>query len=238
MLRSGDLRAILREPIRSIRFAAVTASAASNPPILCPSIGRVGSTMLWKALVQSRAQALLGNYRPGDWSRISRMAWDLAGQHFDSGTICKTHDFPYELNLEQPLRIVFLFGRPSDVILSVLRCHREMGAVWTEDHLRHMHARGQFEDIIDHDALRLEEQIEAWLSLRGADVLCLNYGALWEHARMLDSFVGFSVTLPDRIERQFDDIASETVRRVRQTYAHLDGRIAKLPSFQLVRKEP
>lgn len=192
--------------------------------------------MLWNALVKGRAQDLLGSYHPSDRGRIGRMAWDLAGRRFERGTVCKTHDFPHALSLDRPLRIVFLYGRPSDVVLSVLRCHREMGAAWIEDHLRHMHANGRFEEIIDQDMLRLEEQIEAWLSLRGADVLSLNYDGLWEHGHMLDSFVGFPVTLPGRIERQFDDIAGETVRRVRDRYADLDRKIAMLPPCQLVHR--
>lgn len=223
--------------MRSVRFLAAAGSASRVPPILCPSIGRVGSTLLWSALVKGRAQALFGNYRPGDWRRIGRSRWDLAGHRLEAGTVCKTHDFPYELNLEQPLRIVFLYGQPSDVVLSVLRCHRTKGAAWIEDHLRHMHAHGGFDDIIDHDVLRLEEHVEAWLSLRGADVLSLSYDALWEHADILDDFVGFPVTLPDRIERNFDELSHETVQRVRHTYSALDRRISLLPPWRLLRKE-
>ncbi len=227
---------MLRQPIRSARFL-LTRSPDRTPPILCPSTGRSGSTLLWNALVAGRAASLLGDYRPGDWRRVARSQWDIAGERFEAGTVCKTHDFPYGLHVDQPLRIVFLYGPASDIVLSVLRCQRTRGPAWIEDHLRHMHASGGIEDIVDHDLLRLEEQVDAWLSLRGADVLSLNYESLWNHQGKIEEFVGFPITLPDRIERRFDDLPEETVQRVRTTYAALDLKISSLPSCQLVGRE-
>jgi hypothetical protein len=226
--------AVLRSGPRAVRLAIATRNARATPPILSPSIGRVGSTMLWQALVSSRARALLGSYRSSDWRLISAMRWSLRGARFQPGTVCKTHDFPDDLATSGPLRIVFLFGRPSDVVLSVLRCRDTKGLAWISDHLSHMHARGGLDEILDRDVLRLEEQVDAWLAVRGFDILCLKYEALWENRQVLNDFVGFDVVLPARVERDFPDLDPAIVRRARETYAALDRKIAALPDHQLV----
>ena len=227
---------LLKRPARALRFARATKDAARTPPILCASIGRVGSTLSWDALIRSRARALLGAYHPTDWRRISAMRWDLKGARLAPGRVYKTHDFPHDLALDRPLRILFLFGRPSDVVLSVLRCRVTEGEAWITDHLRHMHAHEGLDGILDRDVLRLEEQVDAWLALRGADVLSLKYDALWNRCDMLSDFVGFDVTLPARVERSSVGLDPDLVARVSAAYAALDAKVAALPDHQLIRE--
>lgn len=227
------LGVMLKRPGRALRYARLAAGA---PPILCASIGRVGSTLSWDALIRSRARAVLGAWHPTDWRRISAMRWDLKGARLRPGRVYKTHDFPYDLALDRPMRILFLFGRPSDVVLSVLRCRATEGEAWVADHLRHMHSDGGLDMIFERDVLRLEEQIDAWFALRGADVLCLKYDALWERRDMLGDFVGFDVALPPRRDRETGDLDPDLVARVRDAYARLDAKVAALPDHQLIRE--
>lgn len=227
---------LLKRPVRSLRFARMTSDAARTPPILCASIGRVGSTLSWDALIRSRARALLGAYHPTDWRRVSAMRWNLKGARLASGRVYKTHDFPYDLALGRPMRILFLFGRPSDVVLSVLRCRVTEGEAWIAEHLRHMHGHEGLDGILDRDVLRIEEQIDAWLALRGGDVLSLKYDALWTQRDVLSDFVGFDVALPARVERDIADLDPDLVMRVRASYAALDAKVAALPDHQLIRE--
>ncbi len=236
MTAAKRLAMLLKDPARTLRYARATADRRRTPPILCPSIGRVGSTLLWQALVSSRARSVLGRYHPTDWLRISRMRWRLRHARFPRGTVTKTHDLPYDLKVQGPLNIVFLFGRPSDVVLSVLRCRESKGQAWIDDHLRHMNAAGRLDDVLDRDVLRLEEQVDAWLALRGVNILSLKYETLWENCDRLSAFVGYEVRLPDRSERGFDDLDPATVARARATYAALDAQVAALPDYQLIRE--
>ena len=224
---------MLKQPARAFRFARLAGEA---PPILCASIGRVGSTLSWDALIRSRARAMLGAYHPTDWRRISAMRWNLKGARLKPGRVYKTHDFPGDLALDRAMRILFLFGRPSDVVLSVLRCRETEGETWITDHLRHMHASGGLDLIFDRDVLRLEEQIDAWLALRGADILCLKYEALWERREILSDFVGFDVALPPQAARSVGDLDPDLVTRVREAYARLDAKVAALPDHQVIRE--
>jgi len=227
------LGVMLKRPGRALRYARLAADA---PPILCASIGRVGSTLSWDALIRSRARAVLGAYHPTDWRRISAMRWDLKGARLRAGRVYKTHDFPGDLALGRPMRILFLFGRPSDVVLSVLRCRETEGEAWIADHLRHMHASGGLDLIFGRDILRIEEQIDAWLALRGTDIMCLKYDALWERREMLSDFVGFDVALPPRTSREVTDLDPAIVGRVREAYSRLDAKVAALPDYQLIRE--
>jgi hypothetical protein len=227
------LGVLLKQPARALRYARLAGDA---PPILCASIGRVGSTLSWDALIRSRAHAMLGAYHPTDWRRISAMRWNLKGARLKAGRVYKTHDFPDDLAFDRPMRILFLFGRPSDVVLSVLRCRETEGEAWIADHLRHMHSSGRIDEILDRDVLRIEEQIDAWFALRGADILCLKYDALWERRDMLSDFVGFDVALPARKARDVVDLDADLVARVRDAYARLDAKVDALPDHQLVRE--
>jgi hypothetical protein len=122
------------------------------------------------------------------------------------------------------------------VVLSVLRCRETEGEAWIAEHLRHMHSREGLEAILEREVLRLEEQIDAWLALRGADILSLKYDALWDRCAMLGEFVGFDVALPARAARSVAVLDPNLIARVREAYAMFDARVAALPDHQLIRE--
>ena len=225
---------MVRHPRRTAQFARSARADRGAVAILSASIGRVGSTLTWQALVRSRAAHLMGSYRPIDWRLVSDTCWDLAGYRPRPGTVCKTHDFPYALDPRHRLRSVFLFGRPSDAALSVYRCIATEGMEWVEDHFRHMHANGPVAALLDRDVLRMEEQIEAWRGVTDRDVLCLSYDGLWQHVDALSDFVGFRVNLPARRDRQWDDLPPDVVAHARERYRHLDDEVARLPLCEIV----
>lgn len=233
-MTAGRYQHMLRHPRRAIQFVMAARAEGAAMPILSASIGRVGSTLTWQALVRSRAKHLMGSYRPIDWRLVSDTCWDLAEYRPRPGTVCKTHDFPYALDPRHRLRSVFLFGRPSDAALSVYRCITTEGLAWVEDHFRHMHANGSVDALLDRDVLRMEEQIEAWRGITDRDVLCLSYDGLWQHVDALSDFVGFRVNLPARRDRQWDDLPPDVVAQARERYRHLDDEVARLPLCEIV----
>lgn len=223
-------------PRRTLQFALACGDKAKSTPILSASIGRVGSTLTWQALVRSRARDLLGSYQGIDWRIISDTCWDLEDYQPRRGRVCKTHDFPDRLGVRQDLKIVFLFGPPSDAALSVYRCMTSEGPAWIADHFRHMHANGAFEDLLKRDVLRMEEQIDAWHHVSRHSVLCLNYTALWDNVDILSEYVGFRVELPQRRDRGFDDIDPALRDLAKATYAKVDAKVANLPSYTIIRR--
>jgi len=202
-----------------------------SAPVLCASIGRVASARVHKALVQERSNAIFGFRRYEDQAFIREAAWELKGVRFRRGAIYKTHDFPYDLVPSRRLKIVFLYGRPSDTILSLIRCYKTKGPGWMERHFAHMHADGDYAEILERDVLRIGEQIEAWSAVRHANVLGIRYGALWNHLDILNKFVGIEVNWPPFIERNFLDIDPATVAMARENYRELDLRESRLPDY-------
>ena len=213
---------------RAHRLRVALADPARSPPILCASIGRVGSNMLHRAIVEGRARALAGSFEDADFVLIGAQAWDLDRAELRTGSITKTHDFPYALGDRAP-RIVFSFGRPSDTVLSVLNKSALAGDHWRDDHLRNMHAAGTLDQVIDTDILRLEEQLEAWRAVRGVPLFAVHYDALWDARPALETFLGFPIRLPERRGRGSDSMDPAIVTEVRRNYARLDALVADLP---------
>jgi len=199
------------------------------PPILCASISRVGSTMVQHALSYERGKLRFGPLRTLPRSFVREAAWELKNTRFRSGAIYVTHDVPYDLVAPPDLKVIFLFGRPSDTVLSLVRRYRQRGPDWMRRHFAHMHANGPYNELIQRDVIRIGEQIAAWHAVRNANVLGLRYSALWENTRTVSDFVGFNVTLPGKIERTFLDIDPAIVAMVRHNYRELDLEEARLP---------
>jgi hypothetical protein len=207
-------------------------------PILCASIGRVASTRVAQTLVRERSKAIFGFCRYVSRTFIREPAWDLKGVRFRPGAVYKTHDFPYDLIAPPRLKIVFLYGRPSDSVLSLVRCYESKGPAWMERHFAHMHADGSYGELFQRDVLRIGEQIEAWSGVRNANVLGIRYSALWDKIEILNRFVGFDVRLPPWIERNFMDINPAIVAIVRENYRELDMKEADLPDHFLSSRSP
>ena len=164
-------------------------------------------------------------------SFLYQPVWELKSAHFRPGAIHFTHDIPCQLTAPSDLKVVFLYGRPSDTILSLVRRYSDSGPEWMNRHFAHMHARGTYHDIIQRDVLRIGEQLEAWPAVRTANVLGLRYATLWDNVERLSEFVGFPVMLPERRERNFLDINPALAAMVRQNYSELDRLEAQLPDF-------
>jgi hypothetical protein len=200
-------------------------------PIVCASIGRVGSTLVYRTLAGDRAAALFGARSLAGPLLIRGVIGELKDARFRRGGVYKTHDFPHHLVAATPLRVVFLYGRPSDSVLSLIRCRDTKGAAWMRRHFAHMHADGSYGELLQRDVLRIGEQITTWRAARNADILGLRYETLWKNVGILSDFVGFRVNLPSRVERLFADLPPEIVGRARATYESLDSAVSALPDY-------
>jgi hypothetical protein len=200
-------------------------------PILCASISRVGSTVLQHSLERGRRSTLFGFGRYLQRALIREGAWELKGVHFRPGVIHVTHDLPYDLIAPLDLKVIFLYGRPSDTILSLVRRYSTKGPPWMKRHFAHMHANGDYHELLQRDVLRIGEQIEAWPAAKNANILGMRYATLWANVDILSQFVGFSVNLPPWVERNFLDIDPTIVAIVRENYREPDEKEARLPDY-------
>lgn len=187
--------------------------------------------MVRVALGDGRRNIRFGPFHSIPRSFLYEPAWELKDTRFRPGAIHCTHDFPYNLAPPRKLKVVFLYGRPSDTVLSLVRRYGQMGPGWMERHFAHMHACGPYKEMIQRDVLRIGEQLEAWPAVRNANVLGLRYASLWDNIDKLSEFVGFEVTLPHRIERNFQDIDPAIVAMARENYRQPDILEARLPDY-------
>lgn len=187
--------------------------------------------MLRQALGSARRELRFGPLHSVPRSLLYEPVWELKSAHFRPGAIHFTHDVPYQLTAPSCLKVVFLYGRPSDTILSLVRRYSDSGPEWMNRHFAHMHAWEPYREIVQRDVLRIGEQIKAWPAARNANVLGLRYGMLWDNIDRLSEFVGFPVILPERRERNFSDINPALVAMVRENYRELDRLEAQLPEY-------
>lgn len=203
--------------------------SGSWPAYLIASPGRSGSTVIYDALASGLARQRLGWSGPTFDRFFSSRAWDLASATLIGGIVYKTHDFPYRFEPIGPVKTVFVFGSAAEAAVSVHLCLGKYGRPWVDQHLMHLGATGPFEEILNRDVLRLEEQVAAWSAVKGLDVLAIRYEALWDHQDTLSAFVGFPVELPRRHERDAVTADPNVLDRAGNLYQALDDRIARLP---------
>lgn len=216
-----------------LRLKLAEVLLSKYPPILCASIGRVASSEVQQALGRERSKAIFGASAKVPRVFVREPAWNLKGVRFRPGAIHVTHDLPYDLVATPLLKIVFIYGRPSDTILSLVRRYQTKGPKWMDRHFAHMHANGTYEELLQRDVLRLGEQIEAWPALRDVNILGLRYASLWGNLNVLSEFVGLPITLPPWVERNFDDINPAIVSIARENYREQDRKESLLPDYFL-----
>lgn len=230
------IKAILERPLatsieRRLKSTATAIGSPGRPPVLVASVGRVGSKIVWEAVSRGLSQSVFSLKNPFGRHIVRGSAWDLSRGPLLGGLVYKTHDLPYLLSPRAGARVVFLFGRPSDVVLSVAQCNDRFGASWVADHLSHMRANGQYEEMFTRDVLRLSEHVDAWRTTANASVLGMRYEAVWKNVGLLSDFVRFPVVLPPFRPRRRPNLPPELITVVRSSYADLDRKFAELPDY-------
>lgn len=219
------------KPRAFLKLKLAEALLPESAPILCASIGRVASSTVQQALAREKTKANFGFTRNVPRAVVREAAWELKGIRFRPGAVYVTHDHPYDLVAPPELKVVFLYGRPSDTVLSLIRRYQTKGAHWMDRHFAHMHANGNYDELLQRDVLRIGEQIEAWSAVRNANVLGLRYATLWDNLKILSEFVGLPVTLPPWVERTFLDINPAIVAIARENYREQDLKESRLPDY-------
>lgn len=206
-----------------------------HQPIIVASMGRSGSTIVWKAVCNAIAKDRFKFLGSLGLKIVSDSAWDLKARQYLPGVVYKTHGLAHELPPDSNAKVVFLFGSASDAALSVLSCEQRYGSEWIKAHFDHLRARGTIDDLGKRDVLRFAEQLEGWIGLAGVRRLILRYEALWEFQSTLSEFVGVPVELPPRLKRASpESIDRQTRAQFLATYRELDKHIDEIPRCRIL----
>lgn len=178
--------------------------------IVVASLGRSGSTVLYRALVRKMRQ---GTYRD-----------TLDMKEYESGTVYKTHDLAPS-KLPKNVGVIFTYTHPHDIVRSVLNREQDKGTRWVRKHFEHLKADfSNYKRILEFDALNLEQNFESWYKSHDYPVMCIKYEAMWDNIKAIRKFTGLNVELPafkprkDLSHYQFEgDAYDELIKKIQAT---------------------
>ena len=121
-------------------------------------------------------------------------------KNFKNNVVYKTHLYPIEY--PKNCKIIFTFGDPLDIVLSVVR-KSKMESHWGPAHFKNLDANwSEFGDILCRDVLRLEYMFDSFYKPQTCDIMCLRYETLWSNEDKISNFLGFKFKLPEQKNRE------------------------------------
>lgn len=200
------------------------------PAFVVASMGRSGSTLVYKAIARALAEKKYGRLSATLGRSVTDEAWELDKTSLVGGVVYKTHDMAENMEPTVPLRAIFVFSRASDAALSVYSCYERYGQEWVESHFRHLNANGAFGELFERDILRFEEQINSWVNETRFPVLAVRYEYLWDNEEAIKAFLGLPISLPEKRVRTNKNIDGNVITKANTLYSRLDARIDQLPA--------
>jgi hypothetical protein len=179
-----------------------------SQPIVVASTGRAASTLLFRSIVDGVIAQRFG----GAWKRlpslVSSYIHNRAGSFLarlddieqNPHRVLKTHDL-YDARHAGKAKFIFVYGDPLESARSVAKMVDEHGRIWLEEHLFHLSAKGDYEDLFRCDLLNFGEQMRAWSRADPNDVFIVSFDELWDAIPAISAFVGFDINLPVRKPR-------------------------------------
>tara|TARA_R110002074_G_C12555300_1_gene667050 strand:+ start:2423 stop:3112 length:690 start_codon:yes stop_codon:yes gene_type:complete len=216
---------------RTIKVFLQRMFAGDKPSILVASMGRSGSTLLHSAVVTGWARKRFGVFAGGAQRFVADEAWRLDEVNLIGGVVYKTHDLAQFVPKSANIKALFVFDQPSKVAKSVASCRAKFGCNWFEEHREHLRGDGTFQEFLERDTLRFEEQVLSWSTQDHVSVLGVRYSSIWENKDAIEAFLGFSIRLPQKVPRTAPQVSADVLERIKQSYSALDRRIDIVPDL-------
>ena len=177
-----------------------------NNSYIIASLGRCGSQLMTVA-VHNHIWGFEDHKKP--FLKETRPFIREYPETFKNGVVHKTHLYPMEY--PENCKLIFTFGDPLSIVLSVLKKSREPG--WGPAHFKNLAADwSRSGDILSTDVLHLEKMFDAFYKQQTCESICLRYETLWENEDEISDFLGFDFKLPEKRPRDADAIKSQLSR--------------------------
>lgn len=180
----------------------------SYDKIIIASVGRAGSTMLFKEIRDAYVRTLKFPIPKLMLPIFGRFVCRLETQSF-LPKIIKTHD----LNCEIRSTWLYIFIH-TDMLTSAISVYNRTqtdGIQWFESHQHNLKGHGEFNDLFVKDVLNYRQQMKFWIeaSKIHENVISISLRDLPSKIRELSELIGFEFYIPEldyaRIEKKFDD---------------------------------
>ncbi|WP_159450135.1 hypothetical protein [Demequina sp. NBRC 110056] len=211
-----------------MRKLKVRTQSQIDIPIIVNSFGRSGSTVLYKAVRDSALKPLFRDKHEDHG--LGGQAWILDETRTERGRAYKSHDRAAK-RLPGDAKMFYVFGEPVAATLSVMkRGYKRQD--WFDlhcDHMRVPHCAP--DDLIEDDALRIEEHLQGWLDSPATPVAFVRYEAMWDYVEEMSEFIGFPLELPPQRERS--SRAEDAPAALVDTYASTARLVDSLPDWHV-----
>jgi len=208
---------------------------AKKKSYVSASIGRCGSQLMTEA-IHNHLWGFLDHPKP--LLRKTRPFIREYPETFKNGTVYKTHLYPIEY--PENCKVVFTFGNPLDIVLSVIRKSQE--PVWGPAHFKNLGADwADASKIMQEDVLNLEKMFDAFYQDLGCDLMCVRYEALWDVEDQMSEFFGFEFKMPEKVDRIANKtkklLTSEQIEIFNRGYVSLIEKINKAEDIRTWKRQ-
>ncbi len=133
------------------------------------------------------------------------------------------------------VKVIFLYGDPIDVVLSVKQRGEEKGIDWVKLHFEHLKADfSDYDKIYEKDSLCLERMFDEFNKPQEFDLLIIGYEDIWNKIDIISDFCRKKIKLPEfskdktflRLQRR-SNLAESESQMLQKTYASLIKKISK-----------
>jgi hypothetical protein len=207
----------------------------SKSSYIVASLGRCGSQMVTVALHEH----IWGfDFHAKPFLKKTRPFIREYPKEFKPDIVHKTHLYPTEY--PQNCKVVFTFGDPLNIVLSVLKKSSE--PAWGPAHFKNMKADwSRVNDILREDILGLEKMFDAFYQKQSCPSMCVRYETMWENEENMSDFFGFTFKLPIKKERDAnrikEQLSQEQVEQFNIGYSSLIEKINKAKDCKIWSKK-
>ncbi|MCS3663491.1 hypothetical protein GGP65_001098 [Salinibacter ruber] len=199
----------------------------SECPIVVSSMGRSGSTMLTRSILESAHKyKIIKNIK----RTILQKYKTRLPIKYKNKIVYKTHDYPPKYGGEN-VKYIYIYDDPIKVVSSMYKKKLDEGGDWLREHAVNMKTdpkvAGHF---LTYDSFKLEKHFESWVNAENINVALVRLDGLWENKDEISAFLGFDISIPKKKERKssIDIIPKEKKSNLDSIYGDLRDKVKGL----------
>jgi hypothetical protein len=192
-------------------------------------MGRCGSILFYRSVCQ--------HLKPAPHEVFSFVR-DPGKFDFKNGFCYKSHTHAPEA-MPENAKLVFLFGDPLHIIVSLKLAEKEWGYEGMKYHFENMGAEvGEYKRMYEKDILHLEEMFDSYQRSRPYHLMTIRYETMWKYQKKIGKFLGikgfrFPPYKPRQSLAYIRHMSKKDVETILATYGRLREKIKSAPDIKV-----